>query len=124
MRLYQTGALLTGARSAFIPHAGVLADGTRIVAAGPPDALAAEQGLPRDLVDLGELTVVEEIATVGTYVCPAMPVHALALRERFGDALNRVTMGCTRAVRRSSRGRTPGSTTARTTPARRAWRRW
>ena len=38
MRLYQTGALLTGARSELIPHAGVLVDGTRIVAAGPLEA--------------------------------------------------------------------------------------
>jgi hypothetical protein len=32
MRLYQTGAPLTGARSQLIPHPGVLVDGTRIVA--------------------------------------------------------------------------------------------
>jgi imidazolonepropionase-like amidohydrolase len=57
MRLYRTGALLTGARSELIPHAGVLVDGTRIVAAGPLDSLAAEHGLPPDVVDLGDLTV-------------------------------------------------------------------
>jgi hypothetical protein len=34
MRLYQAGALLTGAHSELIPDAGVLVDGTRIVAAG------------------------------------------------------------------------------------------
>ncbi|HEY8045691.1 MAG TPA: amidohydrolase family protein [Streptosporangiaceae bacterium] len=57
MRLYQTGALLTGARNELIPHAGVLVDGTRIVAAGPLDSLTAEHGLPPDVVDLGDLTV-------------------------------------------------------------------
>jgi imidazolonepropionase-like amidohydrolase len=57
MRLYRTGALLTGARSELIPHAGVLVDGPRIVAAGPLDSLAAEHVLPPDVVDLGDLTL-------------------------------------------------------------------
>jgi imidazolonepropionase-like amidohydrolase len=57
MRLYQTGALLTGARSELIRHAGVLVDGPRIVAAGPLASLAAEYVLPPDVVDLGDLTL-------------------------------------------------------------------
>jgi hypothetical protein len=43
---YQAGALLTGARSELIRRAGVLADGSRIVAAGPPESLAADHALP------------------------------------------------------------------------------
>ena len=46
MRLYQMGALLTGAHSDLIPDAGVLIDGTRIVAAGPLGSLAAEHATP------------------------------------------------------------------------------
>ena len=57
MRLYQTGALLTGARSDLIPHAGVPVDGTRIVAAGPLGSLTAEHATPPDVADLGDLTV-------------------------------------------------------------------
>jgi len=57
MRLYQTAALLTGAHSELIPDAGVLVDGSRIVAAGPLGALTAEHGLPPDVVDLGDLTL-------------------------------------------------------------------
>ena len=34
MRLYQSGALLTGARNELIRRGGVLVDGPRIVAAG------------------------------------------------------------------------------------------
>jgi hypothetical protein len=37
--------------------------------------------------------VVDEIAAAGIYVCPTMNAHALALRERFGDALEKVIMG-------------------------------
>jgi imidazolonepropionase-like amidohydrolase len=37
--------------------------------------------------------VVREIAAAGIYVCPTMNVHALTLRERFGDALEKVIMG-------------------------------
>lgn len=36
MRLYQAGALRTGARSELVPYAGMLVDGTRTVAAGLP----------------------------------------------------------------------------------------
>jgi hypothetical protein len=58
MRLYQSGALLTGARDELIRRGGVLVDGPRIAAAG-------------------------------MYACPTMNVHALALRERSGGALER-----------------------------------
>ena len=54
MRLYQTGALLTGARNELIRHGGVLVEGTQIVAAGPLDALAAGHPAPPDVVDLGD----------------------------------------------------------------------
>jgi hypothetical protein len=37
--------------------------------------------------------VVDEIAAAGIYVCPTMNAHALALRELFGDALEKVIMG-------------------------------
>ena len=37
--------------------------------------------------------VVDEIAAAGIYVCPTMNAHALAWRERFGDALEKVIMG-------------------------------
>src|ERR1700690_678281 len=37
--------------------------------------------------------VVDEIAAAGIYVCPTMNVHALTLRDRFGDALDKVIMG-------------------------------
>jgi hypothetical protein len=37
--------------------------------------------------------VVDEIAAAGIYVCPAMNVHALTIRDRFGDALDKVIMG-------------------------------
>jgi imidazolonepropionase-like amidohydrolase len=37
--------------------------------------------------------VVDEIAAAGIYVCPTMNAHAIALRERFGDALEKVIMG-------------------------------
>ena len=37
--------------------------------------------------------VVDQIAAAGIYVCPTMNVHALTLRERFGDALEKVIMG-------------------------------
>ncbi len=37
--------------------------------------------------------VVDEIAAAGIYVCPTMNAHALAVRERFGDALEKVIMG-------------------------------
>lgn len=50
MRLYQTGALLTGAPGQLIPDAGVLVDGTPIVAAGPLDFLASEHAIPADVV--------------------------------------------------------------------------
>ena len=125
MRLYQAGALLTGARNELIRHAGVLVDGTQIVAAGPLDALAAGHPPPADVLDLGEVTlmpglvdagvdtiehcsfagadrkygsdfdpaVVEELAAAGIYVCPTMNVHALTMRDRFGDALEKVIMG-------------------------------
>jgi hypothetical protein len=36
--------------------------------------------------------VVDEIAEAGIYACPTMNVHALASRERFGDALEKVIM--------------------------------
>ena len=42
MRLYQSGALLTGARSDLIHRGGVLVDGPRIVAAGPLGTLMAQ----------------------------------------------------------------------------------
>jgi imidazolonepropionase-like amidohydrolase len=161
MRLYQSGALLTGARNELIRRGGVLVDGPRIVAAGPLDILLAEYPLPADVVDLGDVTllpglvdvhvhlgfdggpgpvarmraetdteqlilmlrsarellsvgvttardlgarsrkygsdfdpaVADEIAAAGIYVCPTMNAHALALRERFGDALEKVIMG-------------------------------
>jgi imidazolonepropionase-like amidohydrolase len=57
LRLYQTGALLTGAHSELIPRAGVLVDGPRIIAAGPIDSLPAEHVIPPDVVDLGDLTL-------------------------------------------------------------------
>jgi imidazolonepropionase-like amidohydrolase len=57
MRLYQSGALLTGAHSDLIPRAGVLVDGPRIVAAGPLDSVTAAHSLPPDVVDLGDLTL-------------------------------------------------------------------
>ena len=57
MRLYQAGALLTGAHSELIPRAGVLVDGPRIVAAGPLGSVTAAHGLPPDVVDLGDLTL-------------------------------------------------------------------
>jgi imidazolonepropionase-like amidohydrolase len=37
--------------------------------------------------------VVDEIAAAGIYVCPTMNVHALTMRDRFGDALDKVIMG-------------------------------
>jgi len=37
--------------------------------------------------------VVDEIAAAGIYVCPARNVHALTIRDRFGDALDKVIMG-------------------------------
>jgi hypothetical protein len=37
--------------------------------------------------------VVDEIAAAGIYVCPTMNAHALTLRERFGDALEKMIMG-------------------------------
>jgi imidazolonepropionase-like amidohydrolase len=37
--------------------------------------------------------VVEEIAVAGIYVYPTMNVHALTMRDRLGDALDRVIMG-------------------------------
>ena len=37
--------------------------------------------------------MVEEIAAAGIYVCPTMNVHALTMRARFGDALEKVIMG-------------------------------
>lgn len=37
--------------------------------------------------------VVAEIAAAGIYVCPTMNVHALTMRDRFGDALEKVIMG-------------------------------
>jgi hypothetical protein len=43
MRLYQSGALLTGARNELIRRGGVPADGSRIVAAGPLGTLMAGQ---------------------------------------------------------------------------------
>jgi imidazolonepropionase-like amidohydrolase len=57
MRLYQSGALLTGAHSDLIPRVAVLADGSRIVTAGPLDSVAAAHSLPPDVVDLGDLTL-------------------------------------------------------------------
>jgi imidazolonepropionase-like amidohydrolase len=57
MRLYQTGALLTGAHNELVPRAGVLVDGPRIVAAGPIDSLAPDHVIPPDVVDLGDLTL-------------------------------------------------------------------
>jgi imidazolonepropionase-like amidohydrolase len=57
MRLYQSGALLTGARNELIRRGGVLVDGPRIVAAGPLDTLMAEHPIPADLVDLGDVTL-------------------------------------------------------------------
>jgi imidazolonepropionase-like amidohydrolase len=57
MRLYQAGALLTGAHSELIPRAGVLVDGSRIVAAGPLDSVVAAHPVPADVVDLGDLTL-------------------------------------------------------------------
>jgi predicted amidohydrolase YtcJ len=57
MRLYQSGALLTGARNELIRRGGVLVDGPRIVAAGPLDILMAEYPLPADVVDLGDVTL-------------------------------------------------------------------
>jgi len=38
-------------------------------------------------------SVVDEIAAAGIYVCPTMNVHALTMRDRFGDALDKVIMG-------------------------------
>ena len=38
-------------------------------------------------------SVVEDIAAAGIYACPTMNVHALAMRELFGDALEKVIMG-------------------------------
>jgi len=52
MRLYQTGALLTGARSELDQHAGVLVDGTRTAVAGPLGSLAAEHATPPDAATL------------------------------------------------------------------------
>ena len=147
MRLHQTGALLTGARSELVPRAGVLVDGARIVAAGPLGSLAAEHATPlvtaaRPLTPTGgrcwfmggecdspddlrrvvrlhhkmgadfvkvmstggfagpdrkygsdfDASVVENIAA-GIFVCPTVNVHALTMRERFGDALEKVIMG-------------------------------
>ncbi|HEX3390744.1 MAG TPA: hypothetical protein VHT94_17035 [Streptosporangiaceae bacterium] len=44
--------------------------------------------------------VVDEITEAGIYICPTMNVPALALRERFGDALEKVIMGlCSGGVR-------------------------
>ena len=57
MRLYQSGALLTGARNEFIPHGAVLVDGPRIIAAGPAGTLMAEHPVPADVVDLGDVTL-------------------------------------------------------------------
>jgi imidazolonepropionase-like amidohydrolase len=57
MRLYQSGALLTGARNELIRRGGVLVDGPRIVAAGPLDTLMAEHPVPVDVVDLGDVTL-------------------------------------------------------------------
>lgn len=57
MRLYQSGALLTGARNELIRRGGVLADGPRIVAAGPLDTLMAEPPVPAVLVDPGDVTL-------------------------------------------------------------------
>jgi len=37
--------------------------------------------------------VVEDIAAAGIYVYPTMNVHALTMRDRFGEALDRVIMG-------------------------------
>jgi hypothetical protein len=36
--------------------------------------------------------VVDEIAAAGIYVCPTMNVHALTMRDRSGDALDKVIM--------------------------------
>jgi hypothetical protein len=74
MRRYQAGAPLTGARSELIRRAGVLADGSRIVAAGPLESLAADHALPPDVVGLGDLTL--------------MPGG-----RGFGDALDKVITG-------------------------------
>ncbi len=93
MRLYQTGALLTGARSELVPRAGALADGARIVAAGPLGSLAAEHATPPDVVGLGDVTVTPGLVDAGIFVCPTMNVHALTMRERFGDAPEKVIMG-------------------------------
>ena len=35
----------------------------------------------------------EDIAAAGIYVCPTVNVHALTMRELFGDALEKVIMG-------------------------------
>jgi hypothetical protein len=37
--------------------------------------------------------VVDEIAAAGIYVCPTTNVRALTIRDRFGDALDKVIMG-------------------------------
>ena len=57
MRLYQSGALLTGARDELIPRGAVLVDGPRIIAAGPADTPMAEHPVPADVVDLGDVTL-------------------------------------------------------------------
>jgi imidazolonepropionase-like amidohydrolase len=74
------------------------AHGTRGIA----QATAARGGHHRALLVRGpdrkygsdfDPAVVDEIAAAGIYVCPATNVHALTIRDRFGDALDKVIMG-------------------------------
>jgi len=73
MRLYQSGALLTGARNELIRRGGVLVDGRRIVAAGPLDILLAEYPLPADVVDPGDVTLLPGLVDVHVLLSGLLP---------------------------------------------------
>lgn len=142
MRLYQSGAQLTGARHELIRRGGVLVDGPRIVAAGAAhahgrlgitQAVAAQAdtvehcsfaGPDRNYGSDFYPAVVDQIAEAGIYLRPTMNAHALALRERFGDALEKVIMGLYSGGVQIIAGPMLASTTARTTPTSRAWKCW
>ena len=72
MRLYQPGALLTGARNELIRSGGIPVDGPRVAAHAH-----------------GRLGITQCVAAQGDTIEHCMNVHALTLRERFGDALER-----------------------------------
>ncbi len=84
MRLYQMGALLTGAHSDLIQAVAARVDTIEHCSFAGPDRKYGSDVEP---------SVVEDIAAAGIYVCPTMNVHALTRRELFGDALEKVIMG-------------------------------